>query len=77
MPLSCIWEYNPGDIHINCEDVRPVVICSKCDHGEPVGVEYLCKIHSGKCERFGEDCFYKEYHSGDWFCADGTCSNKT
>lgn len=53
------------------EDVRQVVTCSKCKHGLFNGIDHLCDLHSGHEDRFGEDKYYKEWHYGDWFCADG------
>ena len=48
-----------------------VVRCRNCEHGKCVGVEWLCKKHSGRANVLGEDRYYQEYHHGDWFCADG------
>jgi hypothetical protein len=42
-------------------DMRPLVLCKDCKHGEKVNSVYLC----GKSRGFGIA------HDPDWFCADG------
>lgn len=45
--------------------------CKECRYGLYNGMEYLCDKHSGHEDRLGEDQYYKEWHNGNWFCADG------
>ncbi len=56
---------------IPAADVRPVVTCGKCKYGKYTGTEWFCDKHSGHVDKFGEDASYHEYHSKQWFCADG------
>lgn len=48
-----------------------IIRCKDCKYGLYTGIEYLCDKHSGHANRFGEDQYYKEWHNGNWFCADG------
>lgn len=51
--------------------VAQIVRCRDCEHGSSTGVEVKCYKHSSsEPPRFGEVA-YSEYHSHDWFCADG------
>jgi len=52
-------------------DAAPVVRCKECRHGESAGTEWICDKHSGHINILGEDRHYKEWHDGNWFCADG------
>ena len=47
------------------------VCCGSCEYGRDIGLEYICKKHSGHKEKFGEDVTYTEYHPGCYFCGDG------
>ena len=57
--------------NIQAVDAAPVVRCCACQYGKPTSVEYLCDKHSGHENVLGEDRHYEEYHSGEWYCADG------
>ena len=57
--------------NIQAVDAVPVIRCCFCQHGKPTGTEYLCDKHSGHENALGEDRRYEEYHSGEWYCADG------
>ena len=48
-----------------------IVHCKECKYGLYTGTEYHCDKHSGHENRLGEDQYYKEWHNGNWFCADG------
>jgi len=48
-----------------------IVHCKDCKYGLYTGTEYYCDKHSGHENRFGEDQYYKEWHNGNWNCADG------
>ena len=48
-----------------------IVHCKDCEYGLYTGTEYHCDKHSGHENRLGEDQYYKEWHNGNWFCADG------
>ena len=48
-----------------------IVHCKDCRYGLYTGTEYHCDKHSGHENRLGEDQYYKEWHNGNWFCADG------
>lgn len=48
-----------------------IVHCKDCKYGLYTGTEYHCDKHSGHEKRLGEDQYYKEWHNGNWFCADG------
>jgi len=48
-----------------------VVRCKECRFGTDEGIEYACDKHSGHKDVLGEDVHYNEWHSGNWFCADG------
>lgn len=48
-----------------------IVHCKDCKYGLYTGTEYHCDKHSGHENRLGEDQYYKEWHNGNWFCADG------
>lgn len=48
-----------------------ITLCKNCKFGLYNGTEYLCDRHSGHVNRFGEDQYYKEWHNGNYFCADG------
>lgn len=50
---------------------EPIVHCKDCEYGLYTGTEYHCDKHSGHENRLGEDQYYKEWHNGSWFCADG------
>ena len=52
-------------------DAVEVVRCKDCRHGKCVGIEYICRAHSGSERKLGEDRHYSEWHDGNWFCADG------
>lgn len=53
------------------KEQEPIIRCKDCKYGLYTGTEYLCDRHSGHVNRFGEDQYYKEWHNGNWFCADG------
>lgn len=54
------------------EQVREQIVhCKDCKYGLYTGTEYHCDNHSGHENRLGEDQYYKEWHNGNWFCADG------
>ena len=53
------------------QEVKPIIHCKDCKYGSYTGTEYLCDKNSGHENRFGEDQYYKEWHNGNWFCADG------
>lgn len=50
---------------------QEIIRCKDCKYGLYTGTEYLCDRHSGHVNRFGEDQYYKEWHNGNWYCADG------
>ena len=50
---------------------KKVVLCKDCRFGKPNGLEWLCEKHSCHKDSLGEDAIYSEWHSGEWFCADG------
>lgn len=53
------------------KEQEPIIRCKDCKYGLYTGTEYLCDRHSGHANIFGEDQYYKEWHNGNWFCADG------
>ena len=53
-------------------DVVSVVRCGECKWSDNYGLDLLCQRHSGITKnKLGEDIHFVEWHSKNFFCADG------
>lgn len=68
--MVCVEELLPDALEL-LKEQETIIRCKDCKYGLYTGTEYLCDRHSGHVNRFGEDQYYKEWHDGNWFCADG------
>lgn len=74
---SCRWRDTRDYIRdrltrIPAADVAPVVRCGECKWSDNYGLDLMCQKHSGITKnKLGEDIHFVEWHSRNFFCADG------
>ena len=58
--------------YIPAADVVPVARCGECKWSDNYGLDLMCQKHSGITKNnLGEDIHFVEWHSKNFFCADG------
>lgn len=69
---SGIMTVRTGLANIPAADVVPVVRCGECKWSDNYGLDLMCQKHSGITKnKLGEDIHFVEWHSKNFFCADG------